>query len=82
MIDDCCHELQKKIDSETGQTSRLLKPVHISDSKGRYLQESVVPTKNPKRIKFSSAGKVVPQQRYLWLKSITKKIKGDCAEGH
>ena len=62
--------LQKNIDTETGQTSRLLlKPVIISDSKGRYLQDCVVPNKGPEnKILWPWKSGATTFQRYLWLK--------------
>ena len=62
--------LQKNIDNAIGQTSRLLfKPVIISDSKGRNLQDCVVPNKSPEnKILWSWKSGATTFQRYLWLK--------------
>lgn len=74
--------LQKNIDSEIGQTSKLLlKPVIISDSKGRYLQNCVVPNKSPENeILWIWKSGATTFERYLWLKenidSLINKHRG------
>ena len=62
--------LQKNIDSESCQTNKLfLKPVIISDSKGRYLQNCVEPNKCPENeILWIWKSGATTFERYLWLK--------------